>query len=75
MKKNIIRVIIAIVWLVTIILSFYIGMVYHWATTTELEMSKDYNEITVCTETKFKAKFKIFEIFETAKNYIEENFT
>lgn len=47
MKKNIIRIIIAIVWLVTIILSFYIGMVYHWATTTELEMSKDYNEIIV----------------------------
>ena len=38
-------------------------------------ISKDYDEITVCTETKFKAKFKIFEIFETAKNYIEENFT
>jgi len=47
MKKNIIRIIIAFVWLVTVILSFYVGMAYHWASTTEIEMSKDYNEIIV----------------------------
>lgn len=47
MKKIIIRISIAIVWLVTVVLSFYIGMVYYWASTTELEVSKDYDEITV----------------------------
>ncbi|MBR4892948.1 MAG: hypothetical protein IKZ35_03075 [Clostridia bacterium] len=47
MKKNIIRISIAVVWLVTVVLSFYVGMAYHWASTTKIEMSKDYNEIVV----------------------------
>lgn len=47
MKKTIIRISIAVVWLVTVALSFYIGMAYHWASTTEIKMSKDYNEIVV----------------------------
>ena len=47
MKKNIIRISIAVVWLVTVVLSFYVGMAYHWSSTTEIEMSKDYNEIVV----------------------------
>ncbi len=47
MKKNIIRISIAVVWLVSVVLSFYVGMAYHWASTTEIEMSKDYNEIVV----------------------------
>lgn len=47
MKKNIIRISIAVIWLVTVVLSFYVGMAYHWASTTEIEMSKDYNEIVV----------------------------
>ncbi len=47
MKKNIIRISIAVVWLITVVLSFYGGMAYHWASTTEIEMSKDYNEIVV----------------------------
>ena len=38
---------IIIIWLVTIGLSFYIGMVYQWASTTEIETSKDFGEITV----------------------------
>lgn len=47
MKKNIIRISIAVFWIVTVVLSFYIGMVYHWVSTTELKVSKDYNEIIV----------------------------
>jgi len=47
MKKNIIRISIVVLWIVTVALSFYIGTVYHWVSTTELEMSKDYNEIIV----------------------------
>ena len=38
-------------------------------------IAEDYDEISICTETKFKPKFKIFELIESAKNYIEENFT
>ncbi len=38
MKKNIIRISIAVVWLVTVVLSFYVGMAYHWASTTEIEI-------------------------------------
>ena len=47
MKKYIKYMSIIVVWIVTVALSFYIGMLYHWALTTELEMSKDYNEIMV----------------------------
>lgn len=36
-----------VLWLGTIVFSFYLGMVWHWATTTEIKDSKDYSEIAV----------------------------
>lgn len=36
-----------VIWLATIVISFFIGMIYHWTSTTEIEMSKDFSEITV----------------------------
>ena len=47
MKKTVVRIIVLILWILSIFLSFYVGRCYQWASTTELEMSKDYNEITV----------------------------
>ena len=47
MKKTVARIIVLILWILSIFLSFYVGRCYQWASTTELEMSKDYNEITV----------------------------
>lgn len=44
MKKSIV---VGIVWCITLVFSFYVGMIYHWSSTMELEMSKDYNEIVV----------------------------
>lgn len=31
----------------TIVLSFYVGMTYHWVSTTEMDFSKDFNDIVV----------------------------
>ena len=45
--KKVSKVIIGILWIVTIVLSFYVGMTYHWASTTELDFSKDFNDIVV----------------------------
>lgn len=38
-------------------------------------IATDYDEIQVCTKNGFKAKFKIVEWFETAKNYLENLFS
>ena len=45
--KKVSKVIIGILWIVTIVLSFYVGMTYHWASTTEMDFSKDFNDIVV----------------------------
>ena len=45
--KKVSKVIIGILWIVTIVLSFYVGMTYHWASTTELDFYKDFNDIIV----------------------------
>lgn len=45
--KRISKVIIPAIWIVTIILSFYAGMTYQWASTTEIDFAKDFNEIVV----------------------------
>ena len=45
--KKVSKVIIGILWIVTIVLSFYVGMTYHWASTTEMDFSKDFNDIIV----------------------------
>ena len=45
-------------WLVTIVVSFFIGMGYQWASTTEIKTAKDYSQIVV-DENDF-ADYKIF---------------
>ena len=45
--KKVSKVIIGILWIVTIVLSFYVGMTYQWASTTEMDFSKDFNDIVV----------------------------
>ena len=34
-------------WIGTLIISFFLGMAFNWATTTEVESTKDYNEIFI----------------------------
>ncbi len=38
---------IIILWIVTLIISFFAGMTYHWASTTEIKTTKDYSQIVV----------------------------
>ncbi len=35
------------IWISTVVISFFIGMTYHWASTTEIKTDKDYSQITV----------------------------
>ncbi|MBQ3021766.1 MAG: hypothetical protein IJD91_00375, partial [Clostridia bacterium] len=56
---------IIILWIVTLIISFFIGMTYHWASTTEIKTSKDYSRIVV--EENDVADYKIF--LEVPKEY------
>jgi len=39
--KKVSKAIVGILWIVTIVLSFYVGMTYQWASTTEMDFSKD----------------------------------
>ena len=36
-----------IIWIATLVISFYIGMLYEWASTTEIKTMKDYSQIVV----------------------------
>ena len=36
-----------VLWIATLVISFFIGMTYHWASTTEIKMTKDYSQILV----------------------------
>ena len=38
---------IIVLWIVTLIISFFVGMTYHWASTTEIKTTKDYSQIVV----------------------------
>lgn len=45
MKKNKTRITIIIVWVLSAVLSFFAGMLYQWASTTEIKTTKDYGQI------------------------------
>ena len=45
--KKVSKVIIGILWIMTTVISFCVGMTYHWASTTEVDFSKDFNELIV----------------------------
>ena len=36
-----------VLWIVTLVISFFIGMFWHWASTTEIKTTKDYSQIVV----------------------------
>ena len=36
-----------VLWIATLVISFYVGMLFHWASTTEIKMTKDYSQIVV----------------------------
>ncbi len=36
-----------VIWIATLVISFFVGMTYHWASTTEIKTDKDYSQITV----------------------------
>ena len=38
---------IVVLWIFTLIISFFIGKTYHWASTTEIKTTKDYGQIVV----------------------------
>ena len=35
------------IWIATLVISFYIGMLYEWASITEIKTTKDYSQIVV----------------------------
>lgn len=41
------KIIVPIIWIISIVIAFYIGMMYQWASTTEVDFAKDFNEIVV----------------------------
>ncbi len=47
MKKNIVRIVILILWILSIFFSFYVGRCYEWASTTVVHDTKCFNEILV----------------------------
>ena len=36
-----------IIWIATLAISFYVGMLFEWASTTEIKTTKDYSQIVV----------------------------
>ena len=36
-----------VLWIVTLVISFFIGMFWQWASTTEIKTTKDYSQIVV----------------------------
>ena len=61
---------IIILWVVTIVISFFIGMIYHWASTIEIKMTKDYGQIIV-DENDF-ADYKIFTVVPEKYSALEQ---
>ena len=61
---------IIILWFVTLIISFFIGMAYHWASTTEIKMNKDYGQIIV-DENDF-ADYKTFTVVPEKYSSLEQ---
>ena len=47
MKKLILGIVIALLWITTVAISFYAGTLIQWASDEELELSKNYAEIVV----------------------------
>ena len=45
-------------WIATMVISFFVGMGYHWFSTAEIKTSKDYSQITV--EENDMADYKVF---------------
>ncbi|MBE6606058.1 MAG: hypothetical protein E7635_03375 [Ruminococcaceae bacterium] len=35
------------IWIVTLVISFFVGMLFQWASTTEIKTDKDYSQIVV----------------------------
>ena len=46
------------IWIATLVISFYIGVLFQWASTTEIKTTKDYSQIFV--EENDVADYKIF---------------
>lgn len=36
-----------LIWIGTVVISFFAGMTYHWVSTAEIKTAKDYSQITV----------------------------
>lgn len=36
-----------VLWVTTLVISFFVGMTYQWASTTEIKTTKDYSQIVV----------------------------
>ena len=82
----IIKVLAIVGWILSVLLSFYVGMLVQWASSTELEMTKDYAEITVAADEiidysaflNIPEKYKVLEqidepIRKTIALYMEAN--
>ena len=61
---------IIILWIVTLIISFFIGMTYHWASTAEIKMTKDYGQIVV--DENDIADYKIFTVVPEKYSALEQ---
>ena len=47
-----------LIWIGSLVISFFVGMAYHWASTTEIKTTKDYSQIVV--EEDDVADYKMF---------------
>ena len=36
-----------VIWITTLVISFFVGMLFQWASTTEIKTDKDYSQIVV----------------------------
>ena len=45
--KRILKIIIPIIWIASIVIAFYVGMLFQWASTTVVHDTKCFNEIVV----------------------------
>ena len=61
---------IVILWIFILIISFFIGMTYHWASTTEIKTTKDYGQIVV--DENDIADYKTFTVVPEKYSALEQ---
>lgn len=58
---------VVVLWIFTLIISFFIGMTYHWASTTEIKTTKDYGQIKEITNKSEVVEVPVSDVESIAK--------